>query len=197
MDWFLVLWLTLELASYFVLSPLPGVRRVLGLVVVGTFVSGRLASRTCQVQPRKVLVNAVALANIVLGLGMHAVEAWDARAEQVAVRQVVQFLRQKPRRATTWFRVDCWCGFHVYAKWAGLRTIGAIDERLPRPGELLVVMSRPANQPMPTQPPGERIGRLEIQDSLPLRTIPSYWCGRTALEHHEGPRAVVDIYRLR
>ena len=33
-EWFLVLWLAVEGAGYFVLSPFPAARRVLGLIVV-------------------------------------------------------------------------------------------------------------------------------------------------------------------
>src|SRR5262249_21689444 len=42
---FLVLWLGLELAGYFALSPFPAVRRVLGLVLVLTLMAGRVLSR--------------------------------------------------------------------------------------------------------------------------------------------------------
>src|SRR5262249_28406519 len=38
---FLVVWLALELAGYFALSPFPAVRRGLGLVVVLTLIAGR------------------------------------------------------------------------------------------------------------------------------------------------------------
>jgi hypothetical protein len=59
-------------------------------------------------------------------------------------------------------------------------------------------MYRPANQPNRVLSPagGELIGRLQVADSLPLRIIPTFGTGGTAVEHHEGPRAVVDIYRL-
>ncbi|MBI1916521.1 MAG: hypothetical protein HYS12_17570 [Planctomycetes bacterium] len=195
-DYFVVLWLGLEVASYFALSPFPGVRRVLGLVVVGTLMVGRLAARTCQFGPRRALVNGLALGNIVLGLGLHAVELWDVRAERVAVRQVARLLRQKPPGMTVWFHVETWGGFAVYSQWAGLRRFQGYGEPQPCPGDWVAVMYRPALRPRQLASWGERIAQVEVHDFLPLRTVPSYWNGRTAVEHHEGPRALVDVYRL-
>ena len=98
--------------------------------------------------------------------------------------------------ATAWFHVDSWSGFAVYSQWAGLRRLRGDRGLLPRPGDWVAVMYRPTFRSRPLFPWGERIARVEVHDSLPLRTIPSYWVGRTAVEHHEGPRALVDIYRL-
>ena len=108
-------------------------------------------------------------------------------------------LHQMPHGTTAWYWVDCYCGFEVYANLAGMHRIDGVDEpQRRRSGDWLGVMYRPAlhEEPALTKGLGNPIGRIEIQDSLPVRTIPTYWCGRTALEHHEGPRAVVDIYRL-
>jgi hypothetical protein len=44
--------------------------------------------------------------------------------------------------------------------------------------------------------PCEEITRVVIDDSLPLQTITCYYGGRTPLEHHEGPRLTVHIYRV-
>jgi hypothetical protein len=198
LDWFIVLWLALELASYFALTPLPGVRRLLGTVVVATLLAGRPVARPGCVRRRRSLVYGIALANVVLALGLLAVEVRDARAESLAVRRTVRLMRQRPVGAAAWFTVDYWSGFDVYARWAGLRRLGGVDESGPHAGDWLAVMYRPLYHPQPSPAPAraEHLARVEVRDSLPLRTIPCYWCGRAALEHHAGPRALVDIYRL-
>src|SRR5262249_52368722 len=54
--WFLLLWLGLEVAGYFALSPFAATRRVLGVLVVITLLAGRLASRTRRARPGSVPV---------------------------------------------------------------------------------------------------------------------------------------------
>ena len=44
--------------------------------------------------------------------------------------------------------------------------------------------------------PREEIGRIVMDDPLPLRTVPCFYGGRTPLEHHEGPRLTVHVYRI-
>ena len=38
--------------------------------------------------------------------------------------------------------------------------------------------------------------RLMYGDDVPLRTVSCYYCGRAPLEHHEGPRMTVRIFRV-
>jgi hypothetical protein len=196
-DWFLVAWLGLELACYFALSPIPAVRRMLGLIVVGTLLVGRLARRTGQPSPRRALVGAVAVGNIALGLGVFAVDLCDADAERVAARQTARLLRHRPRGARAWFAVECWAGFTFYAERAGLRQLGIPGEH-PRPGDWLAVMHRPAWRPGPivSYHWGERVGGFQVEDRLPLRTNPCFYAGRTPVDHHRGSRVEVTIYKL-
>jgi hypothetical protein len=197
-DWFLVGWLGLELAGYFALSPIPAVRRILGLFIVGTLVAGRLATRAGRAGPRRTLVGAVALGNVALGLGLFAVDLYDADAERAAARQTARLVQQRPAGATAWFAVECWAGFTFYAERAGLKRLGAPGEPPPRPGDWLAVMHRPAWRPGPLVAHrwGQQIGRVRVGDSLPLRTNPCYYAGRAPVEHHCGPRVAVTIYRL-
>jgi hypothetical protein len=193
LDWFVVLWLGLELCSYFALTPIPGPRRLLGIVLVGTLLAGRLAARTCQA--RRALVGAVAAANVVLGLGLFALEAWDTRAEWVAVRLAARLVRQRPAGAAVWYQVDCIGGFGAYARLAGMRRWGWPDQPAPRSGDWVVMLYRPVthtNHDL-ALPPGEPIARFQIADPLPLRIVACY---RSAVAHQEGPRALVDVYRV-
>ena len=38
--------------------------------------------------------------------------------------------------------------------------------------------------------------RLTLDDPIPLRTVSCFYCGRAPLEHHEGLRMAVRIYRV-
>jgi hypothetical protein len=37
---------------------------------------------------------------------------------------------------------------------------------------------------------------LTLNDPVPLRTVSCFYCGRAPLEHHEGARIKVRIYRV-
>lgn len=84
-DRFLVAWLLIELAGYFVLTPFAAARRVISLAVVATLVAARLA------QHRQTIVglDKLALAAVILGLGLFAVDTWDAMPETVLDRKSV------------------------------------------------------------------------------------------------------------
>src|SRR5207248_659045 len=92
-EWFLVLWLGLEVLGYFALSPFPAVRLVLGLVVVGTLLVGRLAERTCRSPGRAGLVWVAVAASVVLGVGFYGVDLWEARAQKLAAERAAQWVR--------------------------------------------------------------------------------------------------------
>ena len=36
---------------------------------------------------------------------------------------------------------------------------------------------------------------IAVEDRLPWRTVSCYYCGRTPLQHHQGPRVRVAVYR--
>src|SRR5262249_31128223 len=81
-EWFLVLWLALELIGYFFLTPFPAVRRLLGVVLVAALLAGHLASRTCRAPQRAVLIPFIVAYGIVLGFGFWAVDLLEAQTEK-------------------------------------------------------------------------------------------------------------------
>jgi hypothetical protein len=203
-DCFLLLWLALELAGYFTLSPFPAVRRVLGIVVVGTLLVGRLAAGQCRSQWRARLVGGVVLGNIILGLGLTAINLCDARAEAVGAERAARYVRQWHPDAVIWFTTEwlttkTWAGFEFYAERARMKMLGGQTGSFPRPGDWLVIPYRPANK-LPevnlSQIRSIPVSQVQVTDWLPFRTIPCYYSRRTAVEHHEGPRFVVGIYLL-
>jgi hypothetical protein len=212
-DYFLLFWFGLELAGYFALTPFPAVRRVMGLVVVSTLLAGRLASRTCLEKERNanVLLGAVAGAGIALGLMFYVVDMHDAYAEKHAAEDAARFIRDQDPTGRIWY-IGHW-GFQHYAERAGmeaivpsgvpqrLRKLGIRESRL-HEGDWLV-------KPVPdTRPDQQRIRvdrvrarfvvSLPTDDPVPvpLRTVQCFYGGFCPLEHHEGPRFRVEIYRV-
>src|SRR5262249_30264078 len=120
-DAFLTGWFLLELAAYFPLTPFPAVRRVMGLLVVGTLLAGRLASRTCSRRPGRTMVWCLCAGNVVVGLLVYAVDAFDAFALKNAAERSASLVRDRDPQARIWF-VGHW-GFQFYAERAGLISI--------------------------------------------------------------------------
>ena len=190
-EWFLVGWLAFEVAGYFVLSPFPAVRRVLGIVAAATVVLGRLASQTCTSPWRSWLVWGTALASVALGLGFFGVDWREAAFEKRAVAKAARLLRGREPRAAFW-SYGLW-GFQFYADRAGM---APADEGM-RAGDWLVL-----GDPRQTQWPGgwgrlEPVTEVRLDDWLPLRTVPCYYAGRMPLQQRCGPRYVFRIYRIR
>lgn len=192
---FLVLWFLLEAAGYFALTPFPAVRRVMGLVVVGTILVGRLAARTCRSRARRRVVYVVASFGIALGMVFFAIDVEDARAEQAAAEQAADWVRQQNGSGNVWY-LGHW-GFQFYAERAGMIPVVPGASTL-LPGDWLVVPDKRLNQQTividaeRTEPAIE----LDMGGGWPLRTVQCYYGGRIPLEHHEGPRVKVTIYRI-
>ena len=85
--WFLVGWLGIELAAYFVLTPFPAGRRVILVCVVLGLIACRLVSRVRRVRPGRTPERWIVVYAAALGLGLFALDAWDALPErQLAYR---------------------------------------------------------------------------------------------------------------
>jgi hypothetical protein len=188
---FLISWLVLEIAGYFVLSPFAAVRRVLGILMAATVVAGRVASQTCASKPGLHFIWGSTLASALLGIAFFLVDLHDARAAEKAVAKAVRRLRGVAPEATVW-GYGSW-GFQYYAERAGMKPAG----RDVRTGDW-VVLGDQRYAPWPGD-----MDRLEIvtvvrlDDPLPLRTVPCYYGGRTPLEHRDEPRYSASIYRVR
>lgn len=187
-DLFLASWLALEVAGYFALSPFPATRRLLGVIVAATLLAGRLAALG---RPRERLVWAVTIGGVVLAFGFQAVDVCDARAARAAAERAGRWVRDRDAAAVIWYRGD-W-GFCYYAERAGLRPLAA--GRTPQPGDWIVIEQGHGSLDGVGRPL-ERNGEIQVGGGPPLRTVPCYYDGRTALEHRDGPRCVAAIYRV-
>src|SRR5207253_823784 len=196
LEWFLILWLGLEVAGYFALTPFPAVRRVMGIIVAGTMLAGFLAARTCRSPERKPFVRFAAAYGIALGFLFYGVDLRDAFAAKEAAERAAFAVRELEPDASIWY-VGHW-GFQHYAERAGMKPV-VPDQSLLRRGEWLVGPDYRHNQQMIRRDVEELalMQEIAIEDPLPLRTIMPYYGGDIPLEHHQGPRMLVQIYRVR
>jgi hypothetical protein len=201
---FLSIWLLLEIAGYFALSPIPAARRLPGILIAGTLLMGRLASQTCRSASRRRLLHGALVGSIILGLLYYVVDLRDASTEKLAVEYVAQKIAEvnsadKHRRAeeNIWY-VGRW-GFQYYAEGLGMKPVVPDESRF-QEGDWLVVSEGPYfPQPVAEQIskfPMELVGQLHVGDSLPLRTMIGYYNSGIPLVHHEGPRRSVSLYRV-
>lgn len=214
---FLVLWLALELAGYFAMSPFAAARRFLGMTLVGTLLAGRLAARRPDLARVRRLVWSVSIFGICLGLGYYGVDLQEALADKQSAEQAADWIRERDPDARIWF--SGYWGFQYYAERAGMRQIvpftgeGPAIYRYPNGRQVAplaptllrkgdwVVMPHPEVLAMPK--PALGVGRVDIvetlrlADGLPLRTLRCYYAGVTPLEQRHGPRVVVRVGRVR
>jgi hypothetical protein len=191
-SWFLVLWLGLEIAGYYVLSPFPAVRRVQGIDLVSLLLIGRLLS--CAGLPVGRRLRAVLAAGIVLGLGYYGVDLFDARAQKRAAEQAAAWVRSQ-KGGSGWY-VGHW-GFQHYAERAGLQALVPEITSLHRDDWLIVPCSRVDQQKVQI-PDGFVLASAtwSISDPVPFRTASGYYGSRTPIEPLHGPRLSVTIYRV-
>lgn len=199
---FLAGWLALEIVGYFAFSPIPAVRRFLGLLVVTTLIIGRLAVRTCRTPQRGSLFRRVAFAGMPLALLFYAIDFHDAQVEKTAVETTAQTISELkdhlPKdQSTTWY-VARW-GFQFYAERAGMLPVFPDESEL-KPGDWLALCDGPVNTEAVTEYLGryhlEPMRKLEFTDGLPLGTMLGYYSTGIPIHHQEGPRRIVQIYRI-
>jgi 4-amino-4-deoxy-L-arabinose transferase-like glycosyltransferase len=194
-EWFLVLWLVVEVAGYFMTSPFPAARRVLGILVVTTLIVGRLAARTCRRQPYRGRLAWLALGGIFVGVGYYLVDLEEARGQQRAAHAAARRSYEMASAAIVWY-VGNW-GFQYYAEEAGMQPI--IQGRsLLRRGEWLVIPDARYRHQRIAFPRKAlvREDQLVFAGALPWRTVPAYYGGGSPLEQCAGPQITVSVYRV-
>jgi len=192
---FLAGWWLIEIVAYFVLSPIPAVRRVLMLLVVSTLLLGRLLAKSLTTLPP--LVNWAALASIVLGLLFHAVDFRDASVEKAAIEKARQTIASLGPAENTWY-LGRW-GLQFYGEQAGMKPV-LPDESVLRPGDWLVTTDS-IYAPEPVMAHLRRyqmspVAEFALADRLPLSTMLGFYSSGIPIHHQEGPRRRVKIYRI-
>jgi hypothetical protein len=191
-DLFLVLWLTLEIAGYFALSPFPATRRLVGVLVVATIVAGRLASASCVSRPRVRFMRGLVAGTAALGVCYFVVDLRDAQAQRKVAQSAARRIRSEDPLAKIWC-YGAW-GFKHYGKAAGMVPIVSDPSKV-HAGDWLVVGYQPF-EPWPGMEGFAPVTEVAAKDRLPVRMMPCYYGGRTGFEHCDGPRFWSVIYRF-
>jgi len=190
---FLLAWFVLELGGYFALSPFPAARRVVGPVLVMTFVVGRLAHLR-SVPPRAAA--AITSFGAALALLFFSTDVLEARAGKTAAYEVAHG-KNRPAAGGTFWHLSWW-GFSYYADRAGLTPL-QLNERTPRPGDLLAVHDMPEFLVVLARHPDivlEPVDSVVTGDEFPLRLAPGYYDGRTPMENQRAGRLRVRVFRV-
>jgi 4-amino-4-deoxy-L-arabinose transferase-like glycosyltransferase len=189
-DMFLVGWLIVELAGYFVLTPWPAVRRVIPAVVAMTFLVGRGARRT---EIRNECIGFAAAFSVGLGLFIEAIDIENARVEQNAVATIDARLRRLHPNATIWFVGHR--GWQYYAECAGWQH--AEPASFLFAGDWLVAPDSDfGSQRFKISPAMQLVESIEFHSRWRLGTIPWYYGTNAAVRKRDGPYFTVDLYRV-
>ncbi len=193
--WFVLVWVAIEIAGYFATAPFPAVRRVLGLLVALSVLVAYFASRrTERMRIGGGLIWPV-VASLLLGLLVFSVDRLEATAQRDAAVGALDHVRSIEPDGRIWF-LGHW-GFQYYAERAGMQPV-IPDTSLLAPGDWLVVPGRVHLQEVRVREDQvSRVGVLDIEDRWPLATNLGFYGGSTPLDHLEGPRQHVQIFRVR
>lgn len=188
-DRFLVAWLVAEVAGYFVLTPWPAVRRVIGMLVAAAFVVGRAAEfRPAQ---RGAIIVATFL-NIGLAVALETIDTENARIEQSAVVAIDSRI-QAEGGGRVWFLGRR--GWQFHAEQTGWRPV-QIDVTTVSPGDWLVVPDAAFGGPRVRIPEtAKAVDNIEFHSRWPISTIPWYYGTNAAVRRESGPFLTVALYR--
>jgi len=191
---FLGLWLALEIAGYFFISPFCAVRRILGVVMVIMLIAGRSASMSWRGSEKGNLTLAVVALGTVLGLGYSVLDIREARVIKSAAIDAARVIREQDAEAHIWY-VGHW-GFAYYADQAGMEPV-VPDNSLLRAGDWLVVPNRIERQEISfNNVPFQLRYKERYDDGLKVQSVTCFYAGIVPLEHRVNPRLEVYLFRV-
>ncbi len=191
---FLIVWLLVETAGYFALTPFPAARRFLALAVVTSFLSARLLVMSGRARSAGRALRLILAGNAALATGYYLLDLREAWAQERIATRAAAATRADP--GPVWY-VGHW-GFQFYAEQAGMRPVAPGQSRL-RASDWLVVPEERIGQQTVVLEPGtvDLVETIWLDDGVPLQTLPAFYGGRTPLVRAEGPRALVRLFRVR
>ena len=191
----LVAWLLLETAGFFVISPYPTVRRVIGLGIAATLLAARAASRRQGERDARAGVWVATVFGLALGALYFSSDLADARARRALIERVAQRLSQlgaPGERGSIWYTGHWEVQF--YGERAGWRPVIAGESRL-RAGDWLVLPTG-VNQPRISYLPHFRqVGALAAASPTPWSTIPYYYSGPVPLRRQPAVQVIARLFR--
>jgi hypothetical protein len=184
--------------GYFALSPFPAVRRVIGITLVFTFLAARLLSKTQALkESSQNLLQLIICFGISLGVLFYSVDFLDAQASKQIAHEIKHKDWNIAKDNTHWHLT--WWGLSYYADKQGLKQL-AINQTIPKKGDIISVHNIEElvkDLKMHKEIDLELLETVNVGDGFPLRTTSNYYSGRTPMEHNQGPRASVLVYKVR
>jgi hypothetical protein len=191
----LIGWLAIEIAVFFAAAPFPAVRRVLGILVVGTLLVGRLLAREARRRDRPAPLALIGGAGVALGLLFFVVDLREARAQPRAVERAIETVEAAAPGATTWF-LGHW-GFQYYAERAGMLPVVPDSSELAAGDWLVVPLGVDRQQVRLSSDDLELVATLVEGGYPPLSTGIGYYGAAMPLSHRAGPLLETRVYRVR
>jgi 4-amino-4-deoxy-L-arabinose transferase-like glycosyltransferase len=201
---FLAGWFAGELAAYFVLTPFPAARRVIGLSVIGLILGARMAARTGRLAPaRRPPPWLIALVTCA-GVAVAGIDTLDAFPEKSCAERAAMATVERPAGSTVWF-AGHW-GFQYYCERAGMSPLVLGRSRLCA-GDYLILPAHPdapgfhrphlGSDPVAVSAPvAEVVAEVKWDDRLSAQTVPNYYGGINPVVGRDHPRLRVVVYRI-
>ncbi len=200
-SWFVAGWLLLELAGYFVLTPFPAGRRVIGFTIAFGMVAARLLSRMQRIRPERTPPRWLLPFAIAISALFTALDTFDAYPEKVLAERAAVELRGEKR---VWF-AGHW-GFQFYCERAGMIPIIPWQSDF-LAGDMLVLPLHPDDRGFyrphigshPVHLPSsfvELVTVLEWDDWLSAQTVPNFYGGSEPIVGRDHPRLRLIVYRV-
>jgi hypothetical protein len=195
---FLIGWLVLEGLAYFVLTPFPAGRRVMTLSLVMALVACRVVALR-RMRPEWYLSGYL----LFTGLGLFALDTWDALPERELARQAAAIV--KPSPGCQYWTHGHW-GWQYYTDRQGMRLVD-LGQTVFQVGDVLVVPREPdpngfyrpwhgfANFKL-EENHVELVGTLVWEDWISGQTIPNLYGGFYPIVSRHDPRLRVEVYRV-
>jgi hypothetical protein len=186
-------WLLIELAGYFLISPYPAVRRVIGLGLAAALLGARLASRRAAEPDARAGLRVATAFGLALAALFFGAELSDARARRALLAEVIE--RLPPEGARTAWYTGHWEA-QYYLERAGLQPAVASHSQLRR-GDWLVLIEG-VDRPQSWFPADHltRVDQLMAVSPWPWSSIPRYYDGPVPLRRQPGRQTVARIYRV-
>jgi hypothetical protein len=186
---FLIGWFLIELAGYFALTPWPAVRRVIGIVVVATFIIGRSVRSA---GTGRLWLAATCM--IALSAMMQAIDIENGRIERDAVAAIDTGIRARSTEGTIWFTGRR--GWFYYAEQAGWKPIDP-GATVVQPGDWLAIPNADFGGPRIEIPDSARlVESREWMSRSRLGTIPYFYGTNAAVWRRDKPYIAVQIFLI-
>ena len=195
-DRFLALWLLLETAAFFFISPFLAGRRLIGWTVPVVLLAGRFAGRKVERIPA-LGIWAVGF-SISLGILFAVSDLTDALARRGMIeRAEARLVELGANRATqdVWF-VGHW-GFRYYAEQSGLRPLIPGQSRI-RAGDWLLIPEGVERSPFALPAEATQfVAEVRVENPWPWSTLPSLYLGPIAIRAQADSQLLVKVVRFR